>query len=237
MADEAFAQHRLVDDAENRARAVMQRNQSAPGVAAGDKRPRAVDRIEDPGVAAGARFMAPLFAQNAVRRPLGMDKLSHRVFRAAVSFGHGVIHRPRPSRALVDHRDLLAEKGTHYGTRFVGQTIGESECGGVDCHGVLLSGRGPKSTSPAVEKKDSRGVSTISHTEAQSHRRRPHRVWRFQARSRRAKRAKNQSHSPIRARTPSVALCLCVRSFLLRDSAPPRGKTLYTEHWIIEGDF
>ena len=71
IADEAFAQHRLVDDSQNPFAALFQRDQRAPHVMTGDEGARAVDRIEHPAPPAGAGGFAELLAQDRIGRPLG----------------------------------------------------------------------------------------------------------------------------------------------------------------------
>src|ERR1700759_1344987 len=154
MADETLAQDRLVDDAERRTRAVMQRDQGAPGVTAGDEGARAVYGIENPGESARARFVAVLFAQNTVAGPLGADEIAHRRLRAAVGFRDGIEHRLGTCRALVDDLDALAEIGAHHARGRVGKAVGEGDGVPVERHaanpwaarysGRRLIGRGSK---------------------------------------------------------------------------------------------
>ena len=67
-ADERFADERLVHDADDRLRAVVQRNERAPMQLTEDEAPRPVDRVDHPCLRRRAARAAELFAENAVRR-------------------------------------------------------------------------------------------------------------------------------------------------------------------------
>src|SRR3954454_15633066 len=72
--------------AEHRRALVKQRDQRAPEWKAGDKRFRAVDRIQYPDVFGILLLAAELLADNARRRKSVLDDPPHHRFRRAVSF-------------------------------------------------------------------------------------------------------------------------------------------------------
>jgi NAD(P)-dependent dehydrogenase (short-subunit alcohol dehydrogenase family) len=130
----ALAQNRLVENAEHRAAVLLQRDERAPFVPAGDEGARAVHRIEHPAQAARARFFAIFLAEDSVGRPLAFDDRADRGFGTLVGLGHGIEDGPAvDDRPLVGHIDADAEIGPDHRARRIGKPVREGD-------GVVVDG-------------------------------------------------------------------------------------------------
>src|SRR6202020_2950688 len=108
-ADESLSQNGLVDDAQDRAAVLFQRDQATPFVSSGDKAAGAIDGIEHPAQSAGARLLAMLLAQDAVLGTLPVDDGADGGLGILVRLGDGIEHRLAVKNgALVRHIDTPA---------------------------------------------------------------------------------------------------------------------------------
>ena len=134
-ANESLAQHRLVQDAQQRHVILFQRDQRAPFVAAGDEGAGAIDRIEHPTEAGRAGLFAIFLAQDGVVRALAVDDGADGAFGATIGLGDG-IEAVQP--LFVRHIDALAEKGPDRCPAGIGQAARKLDGLVINGHGAIL---------------------------------------------------------------------------------------------------
>ena len=104
----ALARIGLVEYADDGLRAIIERNQRSPLRHPAHERTRAINGIDHPGQAGRTGLEAILLAHDPVLGIARANELSDFLFRASVSFGHGI----KPARGhLVVDGNAIAEVG------------------------------------------------------------------------------------------------------------------------------
>ncbi len=91
MPNKTLANIGLVDDPEKRPIRIADRDQHAPGRRAGDKTPRAVNGVQNPGEPGGPFRDTIFFAQDGVVGAFARQDIAHGPFGRTIGFSDGII--------------------------------------------------------------------------------------------------------------------------------------------------